>query len=426
MGNFKEKKELIILADVPPIPTEDRLIKYKEAGFNYYNLTEDYIVRDNPDKTISDEYMNAIDLCNKLGLKIILRTMNDGSIEYYDNVTDEFKGKVHGYYMTDEPAPTHLDWYCKWCVDDYVKLADWYNEHGGDTFFHINLLQDYGMSLLYRDPPKYEDYLDHYIETVLKRVKGEKSLGTDHYPMACIDGVNCIKPTAIRDYFRLAERTKKLISEGHDVRTGICIQLVSNEGLHIREIDSFEDVNFQVNLALCFGAKLLEYYIYANKGYANPGRAILCDMEQTVYTSCYDFVKKSNQSAIAFAKHMLKYEWVGSKTYVGTEVQDKVNLEAFSLCDGKEIAEFKLLSDFESTADSIVSEFNNNGETAYFAVNYTEPTLGVENTCTFTFDGVKSALIVKGEKQEKVALTNGKVTVLLSTGEGVFIIPEKA
>ena len=33
---------------------------------------------------------------------------------------------------------------------------------------------------------------------------------------------------------------------------------------------------------------------------------------------------------------------------------------------------------------------------------------------------------VKGEKQEKVALTNGKVTVLLSTGEGVFIIPEKA
>ena len=31
MNKFKEKKELIILADVPPIPTEDRLIKYKEA-----------------------------------------------------------------------------------------------------------------------------------------------------------------------------------------------------------------------------------------------------------------------------------------------------------------------------------------------------------------------------------------------------------
>ena len=29
MKNFKEKKEFIILADVPPIPTMDRLEKYK-------------------------------------------------------------------------------------------------------------------------------------------------------------------------------------------------------------------------------------------------------------------------------------------------------------------------------------------------------------------------------------------------------------
>ena len=31
MKNFKEKNEFIILADVPPIPTIDRLEKYKEA-----------------------------------------------------------------------------------------------------------------------------------------------------------------------------------------------------------------------------------------------------------------------------------------------------------------------------------------------------------------------------------------------------------
>ena len=98
--------------------------------------------------------------------------------------------------------------------------------------------------------------MDYYIEEILKKAKGEKSLSTDHYPMAVDGDVNYVKPTAMRDYFRLAERTKKLIAEGHDVRTGICIQLVSNEGLHLREIETYEEVDFQVNFALCFGAKL--------------------------------------------------------------------------------------------------------------------------------------------------------------------------
>lgn len=425
MANFKEKKEFIILADVPPIPTPERLEKYKEAGFNYYNLTEDYIVRDNPDKTISDEYFKAIEYCKEQGLKVILRTMNNGSIDYYDNVTDEFLGKVDGYYMTDEPSPTQLDWYCKYCAKDYIKLANWYNEHGGDTFFHINLLQDYGMYLLYgkAKAPKYEDYLDNYIEDVLKHVKGEKSLSTDHYPMACENGVNYIKPTAVRDYFCLAERTKKLIAEGHDVRTGICIQLVSNEGLKIREIETHEDVGFQVNLALVFGAKLLEYYIYANKGFAKPGRAVLCDTEQVVYTKTYDHVKRANERAIALGKYYLPFEWVGAKTYLGTNVHDKYNQQAFNLCKHKEMEKFAILSDFTSTADAIVGEFKDGDRIAYMAVNYTEPSDGVTNTLEFTFDGVSSATVIVEGVADIVNLTDGKLSVTLNAGEGVFVIP---
>ena len=143
--------------------------------------------------------------------------------------------------------------------------------------------------------------------------------------MAIMQGIRCVKPAAIRDYFRLAERTKKLIEEGHDVRTGFCIQLVSDKGLHLRNITKYEEVLFQVNLALTFGAKLLEYYIYANKGYAEPGTAILCDMEQTVYTECYDFVKNSNAVANALAPDYLPFNWVQAKTYVGKEYHDNIN-----------------------------------------------------------------------------------------------------
>ena len=423
--NFKEKKEFIILADVPPIPTPERLEKYKEAGFNYYNLTEDYIVRDNPDKTISDEYFKAIEYCKELGLKVLLRTMDNGSIHYYDNVTDEFLGKVDGYYITDEPSPTLLDWYCKYEIKDYIKLVDWYNKHGGDTFFHLNLLQDYGMYLLYgkEKAPRYEeDYLDYYIEEILKKVNGEKSLSTDHYPMAVDGDVNYVKPTAMRDYFRLAERTKKLIAEGHDVRTGICIQLVSNEGLHLREIETYEEVDFQVNFALCFGAKLLEYYIYANKGFANPGRAVLCDTEQVVYTKTYDHVKRANERAIALGKYYLPFEWVGAKTYAGTLVKDAHNLEAFELCKGKEMEKFALLKDFTSTADAVVSEFKDGDRTAYMALNYTEPTLYVENTLKFTFDfDGKVTVVINGVPQEH-EICGGQLSLTLKAGESAFII----
>lgn len=426
MNKFKEKKEFIFFGDVPPIPTLDRLQKYKEAGFNYYNLTEDYIVRDNPDLTISKEYYQAIDNCKKLGLKVLLRTMRNGSIDYYDNVTDEFLGKVDGYYMTDEPTILYKKWYCKHVIKDYVKLVDWYNKYGGDTLFHINLLQDYGMQILYgkENPVDYEYYLDYYVEEILKKVKGLKTLGTDHYPMAFDEKGNHIKPTAIRDYFRIAERTKKLISEGHDVISSFCIQLVSNEGLKMREIESYEDVGFQVNLALVFGAKLIEYYIYANKGFARPGTAVLCDPEQVVYTETYDHVKRANLRAIALGEYILPYEWSGAKNFKGSQYQNEYNDKAFELCKGKEIEKFTLLKDFTSTADAIVSEFDKGGKKAYMAINYTEPTEMVENTLKFTLEGVnKATVVIEGVASEK-ALIDGELTVTLKAGEGVFVIPE--
>ena len=427
MNKFKEKKELIILADVPPIPTEERLIKYKEAGFNYYNLTEDYIVRDNPDKTISDEYYGAIDRCKALGLKVMLRTMNNGSIDYYDNVTDEFMKKgVDGYYITDEPSLVHKDWYCKHCMDDYIKLVDYYNTYGGDSFFHINLLQDYGMPLVHGrvTAPNYEDYLDHYIENILKKVKGEKSLATDHYPMAIMQGIRCVKPAAIRDYFRLAQRTKKLIEEGHDVRTGFCIQLVSDKGLHLRNITKYEEVLFQVNLALTFGAKLLEYYIYANKGYAEPGTAILCDMEQTVYTECYDFVKNSNAVANALASDYLPFNWVQAKTYVGKEYHDNVNGQAYAICREKVADSLTNVCEVECSTDTIISEFADGDRRAYMVFNYSEPFIDLTDKVTLTITDAKKVKVIIGSEKKTMDTVDGKISLSLTAGQAAFIIVE--
>ena len=424
MNKFKEKKEFIIFADVPPKPTEDRLIKYKEAGFTYYNLTEDYVVRDNEKGGITDEYYKAIEDAHKLGLKTILRTMRSNSPDYYDTVGDEFVGKADGYYMCDEPSFTYVSWYGSGPLPKLKKFVDWYNEHGGDTIFHINLLQTYGMRLVHgaNNTPKYEDYLDTYIETILKNVKGEKSLSTDHYPIAFDkDGVYCIKESAIKDYFLIADRSKKLREEGHDIRTGICIQLTSDKGLFIREMECKEDITFQVNFAMAFGAKLLEYYLYVGK---NTG--IISDKQtQLSYTPVYEWVKDANKWVHELGKYFLKYEWNMTKTYLGTEKVDEHNSRAFDTVKDFQTGEFKLLKSYKSTADSIVSEFVGNDGLAYMAVNYTEPTLKVTNHVDFEFDGVEEVLVVKNGYEEKVATNCGRVSISLGSGEAVFVIAKK-
>lgn len=416
-----EKNQFIIFADVPPEPSEEGLIKYKEAGFNYYNLTEDYIVRDGADGKITDEYYKAIDDCHRHGLKVILRTMRSNSPDYYDAVGDEFAGKADGYYMADEPSYTYVDWYGSPPIEKLKKVVKWYNAHGGDTYFHINLLQSYGMGLVHgSEAPDYETYVDAYIKEVLSEVKGEKSLSTDHYPLAH-DEVNYIKGTVLYDYFVLADRAKKLREQGHSVRTCFCIQLTSDEGLKIRELECPADVTFQTNLALAFGAKSFEYFLYVGE---NTG-LIPDKKNQTVYNPAYEWVKEANRRLHELGNYYLGYEWKGVRLYVGKTLFDERNARAFEAVKERQTEKFVALTGFESSADAVVGEFEKSGENAYMAVNYTEPTANVQNTVTFTFEGYKNALVIKGGTMQKVSLPCGRVAVSLSAGEGVFVIPEK-
>ena len=425
MNNFKKKNEFIILADVPPIPSEDRLIKYKEAGFNYYNLTEDYVVRDKENGGITDEYFKAIEDSHKLGLKVILRTMRSNSPDYYDTVTDEFKGKADAFYFCDEPSFTPVSWYGSGPLPKLKKFVDWYNEHGGDAFFHINLLQSYGMWIVHgrQNTPNYEDYLDTYIETILKNVKGEKSLSTDHYPIAFdTEGNNCIKESAILDYYLIADRSKKLRAEGHDVRSGFCIQLTSDKGLFIREMECPADITFQVNFAMAFGAKLLEYYLYVGR---NTG--LIPDKEtQLEYTPTYGWVKDANAWVHKLGKYILDYEWNSTKVMLGTEVKDEHNARAFDTVKRFQPEKFNLVKDFSGTADCLVSEFTSDNGYAYMVVNYTEPTAGIKNTVTISFDGASKAKIVTNNGEQIVDLTDGIVSISLGSGEGAFIIPKNS
>ena len=422
MNHQGKKAEFMIFSDVPPKFTGDRIAKYAEAGFTYYNLTEDWVTRDAEGGGITEEYFQAIDTCHNHGLKVILRTMRGNSPDYYDGITDEFVGKIEGFYMNDEPAygPCWMEGATQ--VSQLIKLVDWYNEYGGDTFWHINLLQDYGITqILHSDLGiTYEQYVDKYINEILKKVKGKKSLTTDHYPLSYDEeGIKHIKETVLRDYYLIAERAKTLKAEGHDLYTGFCIQLATDVGLRLRAIECPADVTFQTNLSAAFGSRVFEYYLYADDkdGILNPKE------EQVHYTPAYEYVKKANAQLKVLAEELSIYEWVSSKVVTGSEISSEHNRAGFSLVEKYQPKSFAHLLEFKSSADALVSELISAEEGyGYMAVNFTEPTENICNVCEFVFDStVEKVLTVKSGRKEERLVENGVLTISLEAGEGVFV-----
>ena len=124
-------------------------------------------------------------------------------------------------------------------------------------------------------------------------------------------------------------------------------------------------------------------------------------------------------------EYVLKYDWVSTKTSLGTKDIDKHNVNAFATVTDFQPNAFARLKGFESTADAIVSEFVSKDGYAYMAVNYTEPTAGIVNNVNFDLGDVKSVMVVKEGVREDRQTENGKITVSLKSGEGVLVIPSK-
>ena len=231
---------------------------------------------------------------------------------------------------------------------------------------------------------------------------------------------NHIKETVLYDYCLIAEKSRNLRQKGHDVVTAFCIQLVSDKGLKIRDPECPQDLTFQVALAVAFGAKALEYYLYVGKGCG----AITDKKTQKEYSPVYGWIKEANKDLKKYGQILLSAEWQGVKFYNGEKVKDEHNANAFNAFKEYEKENFALLKDFSCYADAIVSEFATENGYAYMAVNYTEPTKNQTNTVVFGFNDCKKATVYIGRTKRTERLKNGKFQIVLPSGGSAVILPE--
>ncbi|MBQ9734422.1 MAG: hypothetical protein IJV95_01055 [Clostridia bacterium] len=455
--NFSEDLNFNVWADVPANPqVEEYLRVYKEAGFTHYNLTEDWVYTTNADLkfgtaddgVINQKYLDAIELCGDLGLEVLIRNCygdadwfvnDDDSVRQaaypwnytyqipVRNITNELTNlePVGGYYMGDEP-----NWQE---VLEYDKLVDWYNAYGGNTLWHMNLLQSYG-AFLFEDAEgnmyNYEQYVDHYCENVLEKVNGPKTLGTDYYPLVSggLSADPYIMDGILSDYFVIANKTKSMIADGHDVRTNFCIQSYENPkntgAGYVRELTSQADITFQTNLAIAFGAKSLQYYTYRAYG-SEPG---IVDGSSHEPGKMYPWVQNANTYAHFLADAIFNFSWQGAKVYAGAQggnTTDIHNKTAFENVKKYVMNKLSLISSVNARLDTVVSEFKDaNGNLGYMFVNYSEPSKGLTGDVIMNFSKkINKALIYQNGEKRVVDVTNNKLRITLEAGGGAFVYP---
>lgn len=423
---------------------------YKEAGFTHYTMTEDLypltnadgILGTEDDGVINADYTNVLNWCadERVGLKAMIRNFrndptyfinDDDSLRYMEypnqdisynipvrNITEELTGyaAVDGYYMADEPSWTK--------IGTLRPLVDWYNQCGGNTLFHINLNPSYGTAML--EGHTYQEYVNYFCDEILKNVKGPKTLSTDYYPLFTENGVNYIDSDFLSDYMVLAHKVKELNAsvqnENDKVLLNLYIDANSLNNATNRDVTTLADIRFMTNCAVAFGAKGLNYYGYTGsngKGLVNAGET------GYVTTDLYDIVKQTNAELQSLADAILNFDWVGTRTYRGTNSQDRYNETAFRTVSGKVLSGFRYITDVNCTYDTIISEMqdseNNKG---YMVVNYSEPSQNLTDSVSLTFeDQIQKVIIYHNGVKTVVNVKDNALTLNLAAGEGAFVYP---
>lgn len=443
--DYETDEKMILIADMPPSPFVAEAVElYKDLGFTHWILTEDHTPMVH-NGTLHDNYKRAIELLTEQGFEVWIRNMqNDpdyfqiettktGSNYGYQyaleprDITDDFAAfsSVTGFYMMDEPfqitkkddpyTADREDLHP--AFDQLGNLIEWKNTYYPDAFWHINHVGS-GSWDHYPEGTTYKDFIDAYVENVLKKLEGGgKSICMDHYPLP--DGGGVIKEAFLHDVLVLSHATKnynETAAEDEKATMGICLQTFRDVKLKLRDITSANDITLQMYTGMAGGARLFEYFCY--RSLDGIGLFGIIDMEGN--PRIYDHVLEANQRALPFQRVVCAFDWYGMMVNHGKES----GLEnIFEIVDDYVIDEANVLKKIDSRYDTIVGCFEQDGQDGYMVVNYTAPDLNLTNMITLTFSDCTTALVYTEEGTQQVDLVDGVLRVTLDCGQAAFIIP---
>ncbi len=407
--------------------SEEGLQQYKDAGLNTLLMVNHSLDKDSGENQFylgSERTMKALEGCKKVGLNAVLQYADwignwvEGEGYYSDtpfsqfDIYGEYKDIITGVSICDEPSYDHIEVYAnETMVEDFKKVYP-------NATFQGNLIpmtagaDNWGYTT-------YDDMLNIFAEKFMAPFDNPY-ISVDVYPFHLQAPDSDIYLAA--NYDLIAKKAKEYNAE----KTFI---LQTSTGNEFEAELSEDDLRWEINAAIAFGADNLQYYCYAvPQSFKDDGTT-----DEAMYNYCilnpdntpsnlYYYLQDIHKEIQSYASVVLSYDWDAVKGIDGSKTS------AYRV-SGVALNEFQDAKHYVSATashDLIVSHFTSEqyGE-AYMFVNFADR--GGNNKVKVKFKDCR-AVAVYGRKgydgtPEIIELEDGKLNLELKYGEGAFITP---
>ena len=339
-------------------------------------------------------------------------------------------------------------------------MVDAFEQKYPDKLFAVNLFPGYATTEQLRGGytgtlspdeginSEYELYVDEYFKNVLSKVKGEKWLSVDTYPIQKVNGVNRIRPGAyITDIAVTQKFAQRYGATLHVVLQGS--SWVEGGGANNNRIPSEADYRMQVYTALAMGATTYSYFSYPpiNVPQSDKDLTYLWNWQESAMvtdtgekTAAWYAAQKVNSEVHAFDHVLLQFGFKGFLPFLVTTKDALTYEEAASVTeivldtditdnktDKTKTAEFldtRYLKSITSNNNLILGLFEDDAANeGYMLANYAETTQNISVNVSLDISDSNKARIYKGGQEITVDIVDGRLDITLLAGEGIFIIP---
>lgn len=426
-----EKYKIISLNYLPDLDTSNNydndynrfiISDIKDAGFNVVSLTGFTYPTSAANITA---IKTVISLFDEYGIKSIVFAGNHHNTvnSEYDTYADlpdftDCEGFL-GFYFWDEPTTTEQ-------FETLVEYAEMFKTvYGVRDYQYIN---DVGYV-----------YVDDYCKNVLANLPDdmERYISTYSYPIKT-DGT-------LQNYFLSNLASLKLWAMEYDAKSTIILQSScwpeSSDGA-VAKVPSLAELRLQVYAALAFGIDDISFFTYAPLT-VNDGNGISPvdknGSKNDVYYNLKNVIGEIN--SIDEILNWFKWQGVILNVESGSDDEQAYNNAINGYKPGGTDVGAKPLGDYllnasdtnllSSVSNGAYDEnyilgvfLDNNGNEAYVLSNYNDVTESRTQKVTFTFSqNVTKVYLYRNGVKSEVSVVNNTLDVMLSNGEGVFILP---
>lgn len=385
----------------------------------------------------NDEAIAKLNFFRDKGIQIYVNTCSRDAASFQK--ISSF-GKHDGVIGMSYDEPTKAE------IDEIAKYVDYFNRNGNGKNMLVNLFPSFASSVksdfgkwYNTTQQKYELYLQYYCDNVLSKLtSGEKWLSADRYLLTYDkNGNKCIDSGWLADVQSVAK-----VAKNYGAKTNFFIQTMpfgatngvatgAKEGSRDR-VPTYNDIRLQQYALMAFGYDGISLFCYGSPiadGEFASSQYGMIDRNGNK-TEIYESVKKANNELLSFDHVLKQFAWQGvftcdaGKTITGTSSTSNAS---FKSLDRISLANVSSLSKVSASADTLCGYFKDAaGNDGIMVVNYNETTENLTDTVELTFDSSKynaAVCYVGGVKKVFTGLTDGKLSLSLGAGEGIFVIP---